>query len=139
SRSRQRTALDHPGRERSARAGGRGAADPRRARGSQAAGGAADLLRRRPWGAEARQPGVPARVFTAVLPQIFAGEGLRGHDCGVDAALEQFAAHLSQVERASEHTQRAYLSDLRQLAAFLGERGVALDAATRDDLRAFLA
>ena len=57
----------------------------------------------------------------------------------MDAALEQFAAHLSQVERASEHTQRAYLSDLRQLAAFLGERGVALDAATRDDLRAFLA
>jgi integrase/recombinase XerC len=53
--------------------------------------------------------------------------------------LAEFAAHLAQVERASPHTQRAYLSDLRQLAAFLEERGQALDAATRDDLRAFLA
>ncbi|HUJ26846.1 MAG TPA: tyrosine recombinase XerC [Myxococcales bacterium] len=57
----------------------------------------------------------------------------------MDAALEEFAAHLASVERASAHTQRAYLSDLQQLAAFLGERQVALDAATRDDLRAFLA
>ena len=57
----------------------------------------------------------------------------------MEAALEEFAAHLAQVERASPHTQRAYLSDLRQLAAFLGERGTQLDAATRDDLRAFLA
>src|SRR5438874_13608106 len=54
-------------------------------------------------------------------------------------ALEAFAAHLAQVERASPHTRRAYLSDLRQLAAFLGERGKDPDAATRDDLRAFLA
>src|SRR2546421_12752902 len=53
--------------------------------------------------------------------------------------IEAFAAHLAQVERASAHTRRAYVSDLRQLAAFLGERGTALDAATRDDLRAFLA
>jgi len=53
--------------------------------------------------------------------------------------IEAFAAHLAQVERASAHTQRAYVSDLRQLAAFLGERGTVLDAATRDDLRAFLA
>lgn len=53
--------------------------------------------------------------------------------------LDDFAAHLAQVERASPHTQRAYLSDLRQLADFLGERGTALDAASRDDLRAFLA
>jgi len=57
----------------------------------------------------------------------------------MDPALEEFAAHLSQVERASAHTQRAYLSDLRQLAAFLAERDVTLDAASRDDLRAFLA
>src|SRR3954452_24086883 len=54
-------------------------------------------------------------------------------------ALEAFAAHLAQVERASVHTRQAYLSDLRQLAAFLEERGRDLDAATRDDLRAFLA
>ena len=53
--------------------------------------------------------------------------------------IEAFAAHIAQVERASPHTQRAYVSDLRQLAAFLDERGTALDAATRDDLRAFLA
>jgi len=57
----------------------------------------------------------------------------------VDAALDEFAAHLSQIERASEHTQRAYLSDLRQLAEFLAGRGAVLDGATRDDLRAFLA
>jgi len=57
----------------------------------------------------------------------------------VEAELSEFAAHLAQVERASPHTQRAYLSDLRQLEAFLDERGIGLDAATRDDLRAFLA
>src|SRR5207245_9825634 len=58
---------------------------------------------------------------------------------GMCPEIEAFAAHLAQVERASAHTRRAYVSDLRQLAAFLGERGTALDAATRDDLRAFLA
>jgi integrase/recombinase XerC len=51
-------------------------------------------------------------------------------------ALQDFAFHLEQIEHASAHTQRAYLSDLRQLQEFLGER--ALDSATRDDLRAFL-
>ena len=56
----------------------------------------------------------------------------------MDPGLEEFAAHLARVQRASPHTQRAYLSDLRQLAEFLGERGRGLDAATRDDLRAFL-
>jgi integrase/recombinase XerC len=53
--------------------------------------------------------------------------------------IEAFAAHLTRVERASSHTQRAYVSDLQQLATFLDERGISLDAATRDDLRAFLA
>ncbi|HYY52402.1 MAG TPA: tyrosine recombinase XerC [Myxococcales bacterium] len=53
--------------------------------------------------------------------------------------IEAFAAHLARVERASAHTQRAYVSDLGQLAVFLDERGISLDAATRDDLRAFLA
>jgi integrase/recombinase XerC len=57
----------------------------------------------------------------------------------MDPALEEFAAHLAQVEGKSPHTQRAYLSDLGQLAAFLDARGVGLDAASRDDLRAFLA
>src|SRR5882672_8910833 len=53
--------------------------------------------------------------------------------------IEEFAAYLEQVERASPHSRRAYVSDLRQLAAFLEGRGTALDAASRDDLRAFLA
>ena len=52
-------------------------------------------------------------------------------------ALQDFENHLEQIEHASKHTQRAYLSDLRQLQEFLGER--ALDSATRDELRAFLA
>jgi integrase/recombinase XerC len=52
--------------------------------------------------------------------------------------LQEFAQHLAEVAQASPHTRRAYLGDLRQLAAFLRERGVVLDAATRDDLRAFL-
>ena len=53
--------------------------------------------------------------------------------------IEEFAAYLEQVERASPHSRRAYVSDLRQLAAFLEGRGTVLDAASRDDLRAFLA
>ncbi len=57
----------------------------------------------------------------------------------VHPEIDAFAAHLASIERASPHTQRAYVSDLRQLAAFLHERGTALDEATRDDLRAFLA
>ena len=52
-------------------------------------------------------------------------------------ALHDFARHLEQIEHASPHTQRAYLSDLGQLQEFLGQR--VLDTATRDDLRAFLA
>ena len=52
-------------------------------------------------------------------------------------AFDDFARHLEQIEHASAHTQRAYLSDLGQLREFLGER--ALDSATRDDLRSFLA
>jgi integrase/recombinase XerC len=53
--------------------------------------------------------------------------------------LTEFADHLARVARASPHTQRAYLSDLRQLAKWLGESGKSLDEADRDDLRAFLA
>ena len=57
----------------------------------------------------------------------------------MEAGLREFAEHLEQVERASAHTRRAYLSDLAQLEEFLRERGIGLDAASRDDLRAFLA
>ena len=53
--------------------------------------------------------------------------------------IEEFAAYLERVERASPHSRRAYVSDLRQLATFLEGRGTVLDTATRDDLRAFLA
>ncbi len=52
--------------------------------------------------------------------------------------LTAFARHLEQVERASSHTVRAYLSDLRQLHSFLLERNTPFAAVTRDDLRAFL-
>jgi len=53
--------------------------------------------------------------------------------------LSDFADHLTRIARASPHTQRAYLTDLRQLAAWLAESGKALDTADRDDLRGFLA
>src|SRR5262249_47383839 len=53
--------------------------------------------------------------------------------------LTEFAEHLARIARASPHTRRAYLSDLRQLAAWLAESGKSLDGADRDDLRAFLA
>ena len=53
--------------------------------------------------------------------------------------LRAFDEHLARVDRASPHTRRAYLGDLRQLAAFLSGRGLLLDSAGRDDLRAFLA
>jgi len=53
--------------------------------------------------------------------------------------LTDFADHLARIVRASTHTQRAYVADLRQLAAWLAESGKSLDGADRDDLRAFLA
>ncbi len=53
--------------------------------------------------------------------------------------LREWDAHLAEVLRASPHTRRAYLGDLRQLAAFLAEQGMSLDQASRDELRAFLA
>jgi integrase/recombinase XerC len=53
--------------------------------------------------------------------------------------LTDFADHLERIVRASPHTRRAYLADLRQLSAWLAESGRSLDGADRDDLRAFLA
>jgi len=53
--------------------------------------------------------------------------------------LLEWDAELAEVDRASVHTRRAYLGDLRQLAAFLAEQGIGLDGAGKDDLRAFLA
>lgn len=55
-----------------------------------------------------------------------------------DALLDAFDQHLKAVRRASEHTARAYVSDLRQLFTYLSERGVSPDGATPGDLRAFV-
>ena len=54
------------------------------------------------------------------------------------AAIEAFDLHLRVERNLSEHTRRAYRSDLQQLAAFLGE-DTPLDAVRPDDVRAFLA
>jgi integrase/recombinase XerC len=53
--------------------------------------------------------------------------------------IDEFADHLLRIARASPHTIRGYLSDLRQLAGWLSSAGKGLDEADRDDLRAFLA
>lgn len=55
-----------------------------------------------------------------------------------DGLLEAFDRHLRAVRRASDHTARAYASDLRQLFAYLDERGVSPDDARPADLRAFV-
>src|SRR5689334_13333824 len=55
-----------------------------------------------------------------------------------DALLEAFARELRVVRRASEHTARAYSSDLRQLREFLAGRDVPMDRANPADLRAFV-
>jgi len=54
-------------------------------------------------------------------------------------SVDEFADHLLRIARASPHTIRAYVSDLRQLAAYLSPAGKELDTADRDDLRGFLA
>ena len=38
--------------------------------------------------------------------------------------VEAFARHLGAVRGQSEHTQRAYLGDLRNLMAFVRDRGI---------------
>jgi integrase/recombinase XerC len=58
--------------------------------------------------------------------------------CRVDP-IDEFADHLLRIVRASPHTIRGYLSDLRQLAGWLSPLGKGLDEADRDDLRGFLA
>jgi site-specific recombinase XerD len=56
-----------------------------------------------------------------------------------DALVDAFDAYLRNVVRRSGATVRAYTADLRQLAAFLENRSVPLDAARAADLRAFMA
>jgi integrase/recombinase XerC len=53
--------------------------------------------------------------------------------------IDEFADHLLRIARASPHTIRGYVSDLRQLAGWLSSAGKGLDEAERDDLRGFLA
>ena len=55
--------------------------------------------------------------------------------------LEAYAEHLALERGRSEHTRRAYLTDLRGLFAFLDERapGAGLDALSLPVLRSWLA
>ncbi|HEY8653458.1 MAG TPA: site-specific integrase, partial [Dermatophilaceae bacterium] len=54
--------------------------------------------------------------------------------------VEAFARHLGAVRGQSEHTQRAYLGDLRNLMAFVRYRGINdLSDVTLSDLRSWLA
>jgi len=53
--------------------------------------------------------------------------------------LERFASHLAGERRASEHTRRAYLSDLSQYAAWLAARRLPVAEATPAAVRGFLA
>jgi integrase/recombinase XerC len=57
------------------------------------------------------------------------------------AILEEFSEHLALERGRSEHTRRAYLTDLRSLFAFLDERapGAGLDAVSLPLLRGWLA
>src|SRR5258705_5803495 len=83
------------------------------------------------WSTRSWRPGAAACFWLTCLEA--------GTIRAMQPALASFAAYLEEAERASPHTRRAYLSDLEQLAAFLERRGTDLDAATRDDLRSFLA
>lgn len=56
------------------------------------------------------------------------------------ALIDQFLAHLKSERHYSPHTLRAYSSDLRALASFLGQRGCSSMAeAKRKDLRSYVA
>jgi len=62
-------------------------------------------------------------------------------DDGYAAILEEYAEHLALERGRSDHTRRAYLTDLRSLFAFLDERapGAGLDALSLPLLRGWLA
>lgn len=60
---------------------------------------------------------------------------------GHSAVLEEYAEHLALERGRSEHTRRAYLTDLRSLFAYLDQRapGAGLDALSLPMLRGWLA
>ena len=60
---------------------------------------------------------------------------------GHSAVLEEYAEHLALERGRSEHTRRAYLTDLRSLFAYLDQRapGAGLDALSLPTLRGWLA
>lgn len=60
---------------------------------------------------------------------------------GVDAILDEYSEHLALERGRSEHTRRAYLTDLRSLFAFMDSRspGAGLEALSLPMLRAWLA
>jgi len=55
-----------------------------------------------------------------------------------DAAIRDFALHLRVERNLSPHTRRAYVSDLSQLVAWLGD-GALPERVSPDDVRSFLA
>lgn len=57
---------------------------------------------------------------------------------GFEAEIRAFSLHLRAERNLSPHTRRAYLSDVRQLAAWLAE-GAQPDRVGPDEVRAFLA
>lgn len=61
-----------------------------------------------------------------------------GSEAGVETVLAEFAEHLALEKGRSEHTQRAYLGDLRSLFDFLGAEAD-LSALTLPVLRSWLA
>jgi integrase/recombinase XerC len=57
-----------------------------------------------------------------------------------DSAIARFARHLGAERGLSEHTQRAYLGDLRSLTSYARDRGITdLSALKLSDLRSWLA
>jgi integrase/recombinase XerC len=53
--------------------------------------------------------------------------------------IQKFASHLASERRGSDHTSKAYLTDLAQYAAHLAEKGVALVPSSPSAVRGFLA
>src|SRR6266545_2190826 len=53
--------------------------------------------------------------------------------------IQRFASHLASERRGSDHTSKAYLTDLAQYAAHLAGKGVALVPSSPGAVRSFLA